>query len=105
MSTLDVQKIDPNEVVQHQRAIEKVLNKIKEIEKLNIDANKQIAIEGKTEKELEEIRAQLKNELNGLQNLSQDEISDALISINALYEIFEQFQIDLPKYKAFYEDK
>ena len=105
MATADVKPINAQEVVQHQRNIETVLNKIKEIEKLKIDANKEITVEGKSEKELEQMRADLKRDIAALQELSPDEIADALISINALYQIFEQFQIDLPKYKASLDEK
>ena len=105
MATADVKPINAQEVVQHQRNIETVLNKIKEIEKLKIDANKEITVEGKSEKELEQMRADLKRDIAALQELSSDEIADALISINALYQIFEQFQIDLPKYKASLDEK
>ena len=105
MAELDVKQISAEEVTKHQRAIENVLNKIKAIEKLKIETDKEITVEGKSEQELEAMRAQLKKDIAALEELSQDEILDALISVNALYEIFEQFQIDLPKYKAFYEEK
>ena len=69
MASADIKPIDPQEVIQHQRVIETVLNKIKEIEKKNIDVNKEISVEGKSAKELEQMRAQLKKDIADLKEL------------------------------------
>ena len=101
----ELKKYNPAEIKQHHERIQAVMAKIREIEKLNIKVDEKETIQGKNEQELEQMRAQLTTQINALNQLPSDEIADALISINALFELFELIEADLPKIKEQFESK